>query len=104
MARNAFKSNWWTYFDLRAEQEFPAFAQGHKFAGWITIRNFCNLLNDEWCVLEEVGHPRNQPVVDVSITDDGTQYVFEEFVEPSGQGRVSDPSQWEIVLGVTYRF
>ena len=62
------------------------------------------LLNDEWCVLEEASFPRNQAVVDVSITGDGTQYVFEDYVEPSGQGRVSDPSQWEIVLGVTYRF
>ena len=102
--RNAFNSDWWTWFDLRFEQEFPAFAEGHKFAGWVTVKNFCNLLNDEWCVLRQASFPLNQGVADISITDDGTQYVFEEFVEPTGQGRVSDPSQWEVRIGLTYRF
>jgi hypothetical protein len=102
--RNAFKSNWWTYFDLRAEQEFPAFAQGHKFAGWITIKNLCNLLNDDWCVLKEASFPRTQGIVDMEISEDGQQYIYEEFIEPSGQGRVSDPSLWEIRIGLTYRF
>jgi len=102
--RNAFKSNWWTYYDLRIEQEFPAFAQGHKFAGWITVKNLCNLINDEWCVLKEASFPRAQGLVDMEISEDGQQYIYEEFIEPSGQGRVSDPSLWEIRIGVTYRF
>jgi hypothetical protein len=102
--RNAFKSDWWTYYDLRIEQEFPAFRETHKFAGWITIRNLCNLINSEWCVLREASFPRAQGVVDMEISDDGTQYIYEEFIEPSGQGRVSDPSLWELRIGVTYRF
>jgi hypothetical protein len=102
--RNAFNSDWWTYFDLRIEQEFPGFGDGHKFAGFIVIRNLCNLLNSEWCVLREAGFPRNQGIVDVDITDDGTQYIYEAFNDPPGQGRVSDPSLWEIRLGLTYRF
>jgi hypothetical protein len=102
--RNAFSSNWWTYYDLRIEQEFPAFRESHKFAGWITIKNLCNLINDEWCVLKEAGFPRYQGLVDMEISDDGTQYIYEEFVEPSGQGRVSNPSLWEIRIGLTYRF
>jgi hypothetical protein len=102
--RNAFKSNWWTYYDLRVEQEFPAFAQGHKFAGWITVKNLCNLINDEWCVLREASFPRAQGLVDMEISDDGGNYIYEQFIEPSGQGRVSDPSLWEVRIGVTYRF
>jgi hypothetical protein len=102
--RNAFNSDWWTWFDLRIEQEFPGFMDGHKFAGFIIIKNFCNLLNDEWCVLREAGFPRNQPVVDMELSDDGSAYIFEEFIEPAGQGRVSDPSLWEIRVGLTYRF
>ncbi|MDH4000420.1 MAG: TonB-dependent receptor [Xanthomonadales bacterium] len=102
--RNAFKSDWWSYYDLRIEQEFPAFAEGHKFAGWITIRNLCNLLNDDWCVLKEASFPRAQGLVDMEISEDGQQYIYEEFIEPSGQGRVSDPSLWEIRIGITYRF
>ena len=102
--RNAFNSNWWTYFDLRVEQEFPAFSEGHKFAGWITFKNLCNLLNDDWCVLKEASFPRTQGIVDMEISEDGKQYIYEEFIEPSGQGRVSDPSLWEIRIGITYRF
>ena len=102
--RNAFSSDWWTWFDIRAEQEFPAFAEGHKFAGWIVIKNFCNLLNNEWCVLREASFPRRQEIVDMEISDDGSHYIFEEFIEPPGQGRVTDPSLWEIRIGLTYRF
>lgn len=102
--RNAFNSNWWTYYDLRIEQEFPAFKEGHKFAGWITIKNLCNLINDEWCVLEEASYPRNQGVADVALSPDGSQYIYTEFVQPPGQGRVSEPSSWEIVIGLSYRF
>jgi len=102
--RNAFNSDWWAYYDLRIEQEFPGFANGHKFAGFIVIKNLCNLLNDEWCVLREAGFPRNQAVVDMEISDDGSYYIFEEFIDPPGQGRVSDPSLWEVRIGVTYRF
>lgn len=102
--RNAFNSDWWTWFDLRIEQEFPGFTDGHKFAGFIIIKNLCNLLNDEWCVLREAGFPRNQAIVDMEISDDGSAYIFEEFIDPPGQGRVSDPSLWEIRVGLTYRF
>jgi hypothetical protein len=55
-------------------------------------------------VLREAGFPRNQPVVNMRLSDDRTAYVFEEFIEPSGQGRISDPSLWEIRVGLTYRF
>jgi hypothetical protein len=102
--RNAFSSDWWTWYDLRVEQEFPAFKENHKFAAWIVIKNLCNLINDEWCVLREASFPRSQPLVDMEISEDGSQYVYESFVEPSGQGRVSDPSLWEIRIGLTYRF
>jgi hypothetical protein len=102
--RNAFNSDWWTWFDLRIEQEFPGFMGGDKFAGFIVIKNFCNLLNDEWCVLRQAGFPGSQPIVDMEISEDGSAYIFEEFIDPPGQGRVSDPSLWEIRVGVTYRF
>jgi hypothetical protein len=102
--RNAFHSDWWTWFDLRVEQEFPAFAEGHKLAGWVVIKNLCNLINDEWCVLRQAGFPRAQPMVDMEISEDGRYYIYEEFIDPAGQGRVTDPSLWEIRVGLTYRF
>jgi outer membrane receptor for ferrienterochelin and colicin len=102
--RNEFQSDWWTHFDLRLEQEFPGFTQGHKFAAFVVIKNFCNLLNNDWCVLKEASFPRRQAIVKADISDDGTQYVFEEYIEGSGQGRITDPSLWEVRIGLTYRF
>jgi hypothetical protein len=102
--RNAFQSDWWTWFDLRIEQQFPGFKEDQNFVGFITIKNLCNLINNEWCVLREAGFPRNQPIVEFDVSDDGSQYIYESFVEPSGQGRVTDPSAWEIRVGVSYRF
>jgi hypothetical protein len=75
-----------------------------QIAAWFVIKNLCNLINNEWCVLREASFPRAQALVDMKISEDGTQYVYEQFVEPSGQGRVSDPSLWEFRIGLTYRF
>lgn len=102
--RNEFNSDWWTWFDIRVEQEFPAFIEGHKLSGWIVVKNFCNLINDEWCNLRQVSFPRRQGIVDMQISEDGKQYIYEEFIQPSGQGRVTDPSLWEVRVGLTYRF
>jgi hypothetical protein len=102
--RNEFQSDWWTWFDLRIEQEFPGFSQGHKIAGYLVFKNLCNLLNDEWCVLREASFPRRQAVIDAEISDDGTQYIFEDFLDPPGQGRITDPSLWEILIGIRYTF
>ena len=55
-------------------------------------------------MLKEASFPRAQGLVDMEISEDGQQYIYEEFIEPSGQGRVSDPSLWEIRIGLTYRF
>jgi hypothetical protein len=100
--RNAFNSGWWTHFDFRFEQEFPAFREGHRFKGHIVIRNLCNLLNDDWCTLKEVDFPRRRSLVDVSI--DGDQYVYEDFSVPPGETRVAKASLYEIRVGLRYEF
>lgn len=102
--RNAFNSDWWTTFDIRIEQEFPGFSDDHKLSGWLTIRNACNLISSDWCIFREASFPRTQGVVEVDITDDNSQYIYTQFVEPSGQGRVTTPSLWEFRVGLTYRF
>lgn len=102
--RNAFLSNWWASYDLRIEQEFPGFGLTDKFAAFLTVKNFCNLLNNNWCVLEEVSFPLTQPVVDMALSADKTQYIYQQFIAPTGQVRAVDPSLWELRIGVTYRF
>jgi outer membrane receptor for ferrienterochelin and colicin len=102
--RNAFNSSWWTVVDLKVEQELPGFREGHKSSAWVVIKNFCNLLDDNACVLREAGFPRTQPIVEARLSQDRSQYVFDEFLQGSGQGRVTDPSAYEIRVGFTYRF
>jgi hypothetical protein len=100
--RNAFYSGWWTSFDIRIEQELPGFREEHRFAAFLTIRNFCNFINDDWCTLKEVAFPRAQDVVDMRI--EGDQYVFERFFAPSGELRAVDASLYEIRVGLKYDF
>lgn len=101
--RGAFDGSWWTKFDVRFEQEIPGFRAEDRASAFLVIENFGNLLNDDWGVLEEAGFPYYQSIVDASINDQG-QFVYEEFFEPAGQGRVTDASLWEVRLGVKYRF
>ncbi|GAB3019096.1 TonB-dependent receptor [Bowmanella dokdonensis] len=103
MAANSVNSDWWTKFDIKVEQEFPGFYEGHKGKAFLVIENFGNLLNDDWGVMYEASFPRQQAIVDASINDNG-QYVFEEFITPALQTRVADASLWEIRVGVKYSF
>ena len=101
--RNAFQSGWWTNIDFRFEQEFPAFHEDHKFAGYVVISNICNLINDDWCVLKEVGFPRTEGLVDMEIVDG--KYLFEDFDSGAGrESRSTDASLYEIRVGLRYDF
>ncbi|MFK7887482.1 MAG: carboxypeptidase regulatory-like domain-containing protein [Gammaproteobacteria bacterium] len=100
--RNALRSDWWTKFDLRIEQELPGFADGQKFATFLIIENLGNLLNDDWGVLREAGFPRFQQAVEADIV--GNQYVYESFFDPNAQGRDTDASTWEMRFGFRYDF
>jgi hypothetical protein len=92
----------WISFDLRLEQEFPAFRKDHKFAGFIVIKNLCNLLNSEWCVLERSVFNTVNPV-DLSYNFDTGQYIYEEY-NPVRLTRYTNESLYEIRVGLTYRF
>lgn len=100
--RNAFNSGWWGSADIRIEQELPGFRENHRFAAFLTIRNFCNMLNDDWCTLKEVGFPRRQAIVDMEIA--GDQYLYEQFIRGDGERRVPDASLYEIRIGLSYQF
>ncbi len=100
--RNALRSDWWTKFDVRVEQELPGFSDGHKLATFLVIENFGNLLNDDWGVLREAGFPRFAQAVDADIQDG--QYVYEAFFDPQAQGRDTRASTWELRFGFRYDF
>jgi hypothetical protein len=100
--RNNEQSGWWTHVDLRIEQDFPGFFANDRFSAFFVIKNFCNLLNDNWCVLKEANFPRTDDVVEMEIEDG--RFMFNEFVSPGGQSRATQASLWEVLIGVKYSF
>ncbi|TMO69683.1 TonB-dependent receptor [Pseudoalteromonas aurantia] len=99
--RNSQDGDWWVTFDLKVEQEFGGFADGHKGSAFFVIKNVGNLLNDNWGTLNTGSAMQN--AVTASINDNG-KYVFEEFNYPSGTDFEVRPSLYEIRLGVKYDF
>jgi hypothetical protein len=92
----------WFSFDIKLEQEFPAFRQDHKFAAYIVIRNLCNMINSEWCVLERSTF-NTVNVVDLDYNEDTNQYIYEEY-NPARMRRYTNESLYEIRVGLSYRF
>ncbi|NOU50133.1 TonB-dependent receptor [Pseudoalteromonas sp. JBTF-M23] len=99
--RNSQEGEWWVTFDLKVEQEFGGFAEGHKGSAFFVIKNVGNLLNDDWGTLNKGNYMQN--AVTASINDNG-QYVFERFNNPSGTDFEIKPSLYEIRFGVKYNF
>jgi len=100
--RNDHQSDWWGHLDLRIEQNFPGFFDGDKLSAFIIIKNFCNLLNDNWCVLKEAGFPRTDDIVNMDVVDG--KYLYQAFVRPGGQSRRTQASLWEMRIGLKYTF
>jgi hypothetical protein len=101
--RNGLNSDWWTRVDLRVTQELPGFRSEDRAEAYLAIYNLGNFLNDDWGIREEAGFPRSQGAVAASMDEQG-RYVFEEFLDPIGQTRVSDASLWSARVGLRYRF
>lgn len=101
MSRNELDGSWWTKFDVRIEQEFKGFTVDHKASAYLVIENFGNMLNDDWGVLKQ-GEFLNAAVT-TTINDNG-QYSYNSFNNPSTESRQTDPSLWEVRLGVRYDF
>lgn len=99
--RNALRADWWIKFDVRIEQEFPGFMEGHKGSAFLVIENFGNLLNDDWGVLRQ-GSFVSEAVVNATIEDG--KYHYNEFIAPSVQTVYEDASLWEVRVGVNYKF
>jgi hypothetical protein len=102
--RNSNRSDWWGKIDLKFEQEFPSFADGHKILAFLVIENFTNLINDDWGVMYHGGYFGNTSIVDARIDRANNQYLFNEFVDRDPQSRRAAPSQWEIRIGAKYKF
>jgi hypothetical protein len=101
LPRNRLQSDWWVKFDVRVEQEFAGFMDDHKGSAFFVIENVGNLINDDWGVLKEGSFLQGAVVADIN---DSNQYEYNEFTNPSSQSRATDPSLWEMRVGVKYQF
>lgn len=102
-ARNSHNSSWHTRFDLKIDQQLPAFSKDHKANMYFVVKNLGNLLNDEWGV-KETGNFVAQNVVNARINNDGT-YTFNNFYPDNAeQSKFKTQSLWEIKMGIKYRF
>ena len=102
--RNGQDSSWTNKFDLRFEQEFPGFMDGHNSAGFITIENVGNLIDDDWGVVHQAPFPQRTGVVDATIDPATGNYVYREFFDRHGESRDGITSFWTIRAGVRYEF
>ncbi|WP_042145014.1 MULTISPECIES: TonB-dependent receptor [unclassified Pseudoalteromonas] len=98
--RNEIDGDWWVTFDLKVEQEFAGYTDGHKGSAYFVVKNVGNLLNSDWGVLKN--GDSLQAAVTAEVVDG--QYHFTEFNKPAGTSVQFKPSVWEIRLGVKYTF
>ncbi|NVJ97432.1 MAG: TonB-dependent receptor [Alphaproteobacteria bacterium] len=101
--RNSHFSDWWGKVDLRISQELPTPIEGHKLSAFLVVENLTNLIDSDWGVAYEASFPRAFQVVDARIDRENNVYQFNEYFERS-QGRVTNPSTYEIRVGLNYKF
>jgi hypothetical protein len=106
--RNAFKADDVTRFDLRLQQEFPAFfPNGAKLTAYMDLVNFGNLIDKDWGAIEQVDFPYTVPIVAPTIINNGTQYQYANFqraVETLSNSDAPNRSLWQIKFGLKYSF
>ena len=101
---NADNSPWSTIFDVRFQQELPAFNKNHRFRVFLDIENFGNLLNDDWGRIERTRYEYARQVVSAVINDG--QY---EYFDLNSEGRIKSlevlrQSVWQLQFGLKYEF
>ncbi|MBH5323169.1 TonB-dependent receptor [Aurantiacibacter sediminis] len=107
--RNAFDAGDYWDLDISFQQEIPGFFARDRFTLRMDIQNALNLIDSDWNILRDASFEYNVPIVGATINDAG-QYVFEEFTDPSRDGRPvplsrnTSASLWSIQFGIRYEF
>jgi hypothetical protein len=101
VSRNDQHAKWTRRIDLRIDQEFPT---GGDTRGRVYMKmyNLGNLLNDDWGKVWDAPFFSRQ-IVDSELNDEG-QYVYNAFTPREVSDEVQSRSQWEIRIGVGFRF
>jgi len=103
--RNGDNSAWTTIFNVRLQQELPAFHEDHKFRIFLDIENFGNLLNKDWGRIERTRYEYERDVVSARITDSGQyEYLRLEREDRIENLEVLSRSVWQAQFGFKYEF
>ena len=102
--RNGDYANWTSIFDVRIQQELPAFGDGHKFRVFLDIENFGNLLNDDWGRIERTRYEYERDVVSARITNGQYEYIRLNSDSSIKNLEVLSRSVWQIQVGFKYDF
>ncbi|MDX1481187.1 MAG: TonB-dependent receptor [Woeseiaceae bacterium] len=111
VGRNACTTDFTNVISLRLSQEIPLWSD-KKLELILDIENLGNLLNDNWGRVESYPAPSNVALANVSISGDGSQYIY----SPISTDQVSPdtiapdpaiarlPSVYRIQFGARFRF
>jgi outer membrane receptor protein involved in Fe transport len=102
--RNGDYANWTSIFDVRIQQELPAFGDGHKFRVFLDIENFGNLLNDDWGRIERTRYEYERDVVSARITNGQYEYLRLNSDSSIKNLEVLSRSVWQVQVGFKYDF
>ena len=102
--RNGDNSRWTSIVDLRLQQEFPGFAEGHKTFFFFDIENLGNLINDDWGRISRTRYEYERSVVSARIVNG--QYEYFNLRSDDAIKNIEDLNQslWQAQIGFKYEF
>jgi outer membrane receptor protein involved in Fe transport len=112
--KNGFNQDWNSDMDVRISQDIPLGDSRNSLKLFLDIENIMNLISDGNNIqtFQRTGDIREGvPVVDASLSTDGTQYRYSNF-RPGGTGAPTfhpvsldvDDSVWRVQVGLKYSF
>jgi len=102
--RNADNSPSSTIFNLRFQQELPAFADGHRFRVFLDIENFGNMIDSDWGRIERTRYEYERDVVSAVINNGQYEYFDLNNEDSIDNLEVLSQSVWQVQFGVKYEF
>ncbi|QJR81568.1 TonB-dependent receptor plug domain-containing protein [Alteromonas pelagimontana] len=94
---------WVTTMDVAIQQEIPGFVEDHKGTVYFTIRNFLNLLNDDWGQQESASNSY-KTLINGNYQEDGTLVYRPYSGFETDNNFETEDSVWYLKIGVRYEF
>jgi len=102
--RNGDNSAWSTIFDVRIQQELPAFHQDHSLTLFLDIENFGNLINSDWGRVERTRYEYERDVVSAAIVNGQYEYFNLNSKRSIENLEILSQSVWQVQFGLKYEF